>query len=290
MTPDLSEQSKRGWLVLAGTTVLVALVLYILSDGGALAGQVQAAADAHRAITGSETISSRAVRERAANAHLRATIEDLKRNNGFSVDPDFRIPASSSQPGYFFRTRFVEVRQQLSELARATHAGTVFDENLGFENVATVPPDTEAAYLLTMLQLTAKAATIVLSCPNGLDSFAISHGPVLQTGPESQPPLLNEYPLEITMRGGLDDILWILYQFSQHAAGDYPLIIRGLKINSLNAKPRDQISQLDATLQIAGMRFLSPQERDQDPRYPHAVRAVAGPAAGPESRIGVAHP
>jgi hypothetical protein len=131
---------------------------------------------------------------------------------------------------------------------------------------------------MTMLQLTEKAVGIVLAANEPpLESFAITHERAVETGPAGRPVLLREYPLTLKVRGSLKDILWILHRLSQFEADgkDYPLILRGLVIQSENAKPKDNIQHLDAVFQLAGMQFLTPEERARDPHLP-GQRALPG--------------
>ena len=77
--------------------------------------------------------------------------------------------------------------------------------------------------------------------------------------------------MKLNVRGSLKDILWILHRLSQVEAPaadgkrDYPVILRGLLIESENIKARDNVQQLTAEFELAGMRFLSEEERARDP-------------------------
>jgi hypothetical protein len=268
MIPDVKKEEQTGWLVLAGA-VLVSLVgLWVVSDGDGLAAKAEEAR-AQLATGGREGMRVHVERQTEANQALRGTIEQLKNDTAFVLAEEFVIPKEERQPGYFFKRRFVEVRERLRNKAAARRI--VYDENIGFGADPAVPADTEAPYLMTMLQLTEKLVGIAIDSPTPLDSLSVTHGPAIDTGPESRPVLLREYPLQLQVRGGLKDVLWILHRISQvEAAGDgvkrdYPLILRGFSIKSDNATPKDDISQLDAVFDLAAMRFLSEEERAKDP-------------------------
>lgn len=280
MRPDLSRDLVTGWSTLGGTALVVILTVWLLSDGGSLSEQVDKAVADQAKITGKDDLQTRVTAQIEANTALRRTIEELKNHSGFSIESRFVIPADAKQPAAVYRDRFIEVRQALRE--KAGPKSVSYKEDIGFPSVAELPDDSEAPYLMAILQLTDKAVSIALDTPTPLVSLEINHrDPAVETGPESRPVLLKEYPLELKVRGGLKDILWILHRLSQVEPGgkDYPLILRGLVVQSDNAKPKDDIAQLDATFQIAGMQFMSEEQRLKDPRKPMA-RAIGGGGSG----------
>jgi hypothetical protein len=277
MVPDLSLETRNAWLVFAGTTVVVLGVLWYIWDGtDPLSDQVAHAQSERDKLAGAskQDMHQRVEQQAQANRELERTIEKLKGESGFEVSKRFTIPATENQPGYLFKRRFVEVRQELRE--KAAPRSIRYDENIGFGTDEKVPDDSQAPYLMAMLQLTAKAITIAIGTPEPLESMSITHGPAIDTGPENRPTLLREYPLELKVHGNLRDILWILHSISQvdtrTSSGDqnhdYPLILRGLVIQSENAKQKDDINEIDATFRIAGMQFLSMQEREHLPGMP----------------------
>lgn len=274
MRPVVHKETMTGWAVLGGTLLVCLLSLWLVSDGGELAGQV-AAAQSALPPSGKEELRTRVERQREANQNLHLTIEKLKKDASFDIEEPFQIPKDNKQPGYFFKKRFVEVRQGLRQKAEARKI--VYDENIGFGADPEVPKDEFAPYLMTMLQLTEKVVGIALDTPSPLESLTITHGKEIETGPESRPALLREFPLKLSVRGSLKDILWILHRLSQVEAGgkDYPVILRGMLIESENAKPRDDVQQLTAEFELAGMRFLTDEERARDP----LAKGVAGRAS-----------
>ena len=280
MMPDMKKEAQTGWLVLAGAAVVVLCTLWFISDGGTLAEQAEQA-HAGLATGGSEDMQVHVERQVEANHALRTTIEELKGDTDFILAEEFVIKPDDKQPGYFFKRKFVEVRERLRDKAEAKRIA--YEPNIGFGADPAVPDDRQAPYLMTMLQLTEKLVAIALDTPIPLESLAVSHGAAIDTGPESRPVLLREYPLRLEVRGGLKDILWILHRVSQvekpTADGkrrDYPLILRGFSIKSENAKPKDDISQLDAVFELAAMRFITEEERAQDPLAFQPVGAGGG--------------
>jgi hypothetical protein len=281
MMPDMKKEAQHGWLALAGAVVVVALSLWLISDGGELAAQAEEKRKT-LATDGTEDMLTHVERQIEANHELRTTIEHLKSETDFVLADEFAIKPDERQPGYFFKRKFVEVRERLRDKAESK-GRIAYDTNIGFGADPAVPDDRQAPYLMTMLQLTEKLVGIALDTPIPLESLAIGHGPANDTGPESRPVLLREYPLRLQVRGGLKDILWILHRISLvEKAGadgkrhDYPMILRGFSIKSENAKPKDDISQLDAVFEIAAMRFISEEERAKDPLAFQPVSVAGG--------------
>jgi Tfp pilus assembly protein PilP len=268
MMPDVSKETKQGWLFLAGTVAVCVIAFFIISDGGALIEQAQALQEKIKA-GGDDDMRQHVQRQVEANQNLRKTIEQIKNDTKFEVAKYFQIPDKEPQPGYLFKRKFIEVREKLRNKAAARRVE--YDQNLGFGEDPKVPDDRDAPYLLAMLQITEKVVTIALDTEAPLETFAVKQHPAVDTGPESRPILLREYPITLTVRGGLKDILSILHRISlvakteAGAASDYPLILRGLAIESKNATPRDDISQLDAVFELAAMRYMSEEERAKDP-------------------------
>lgn len=298
MLPDVQREVMTGWASLAGTVLVVGLTVWMVWDYGVSAERVEQARVASGELSGKEELRTRVERQREANQALRATIEKLKKDCEFDLEERFRIPESEKQPGYLFKRRFVEVRQALREKAEPKRIA--YEENIGFGTDAQVPDDREAPYLMTMLQLTEKLVAIAIAAPEPLESLSVTHGPAVDTGPESRPVLLREYPLELTVRGTLKDILWILHRISQvdpigpdGRKRDYPLILRGLSIQGddlthkdptgkAGVRFKDDIAQHEAVFRLAGMQFISEKERASDPQYlrTHPANAVSGTTGG----------
>ena len=231
MMPDVKKEEQTGWLVLAGTAVVALIALWIISDGGALAEQAEEA-QAGLSVGGSEDMAVHVERQVQANDDMRKTIEQLKSQTDFILAEEFVIRADERQPGYFFKRKFVEVRERLRNKAEARRIA--YDQNIGFGADPAVPPDDQAPYLLTMLQLTEKIVGIAFDSERPLESLNVSHGPAVDTGPETRPVLVREYPLRLEIRGSLKDILGILHRISRVdqptkdvKLQDYPLLLRG---------------------------------------------------------------
>ena len=272
MSPDLSS-SARGGLVALLAAVLAggALVWWQWSDQPAVDERLAAAREAAAKVKGSEPLRERVARQKAANVELRANIAELKAQAGFSTKIEFKVPDSENEKGKFFLNRFVDVRQALREQAQRRRIES--DERLGFPPDDKVPPAEEAQQLLDMLQLTEKALSVVLAAPDPVEWFDIAHGRPYDTGPVSRPPLLKEYPLTLKVRGSLKTVLSILHSYGTRNEKDYPLILRGLTIASANNRVRDDVQQLEAVFELAGMAFLADTTRAAKP-------ATAAAAAG----------
>ena len=268
MMPDVKKEAQTGWLVLGGVTAVVLMALWVISDGGTLAEQADQAQKKHHD-GGSESMLAHVELQVEANQAMRSTIENLKRDSSFVLAKEFMIPADDRQPGYLFKRRFIEVREGLRNKAEAKKID--YDQNIGFGADPAVPDDREAPYLMSMLQLTEKVVAIAFDTPIPLEKLTVTHFPEVYTGPESRPVLVREYPLKLEVRGGLKDILWVLHRISQVTptvdgkTKDYPLILRGFKIKSDNAKAKDSIQQLDAVFELAAMHFITEEERAKDP-------------------------
>lgn len=262
LRPDLSRPLATAWGVFAGVLLLCATAVWWLSDAGEEPQQLSAAEEEMRKLAGTVDLEKRIAEQKAANETLTQTIERLKAETGMTVSAPFLVPIGHAQPGQYFNEQLAGVQDFCRPKARAR--SIAYQERLGFENTAKVPRDEDAPYLLTMLQLTRKAADIILSTKDPVQSFRITQ-PVkraVTTGPAGRPPLLREYPLRLEVRGALSDLLWILHRLAlKDGAGDYPLVVRSFRIDSKNINPNDGIQQLDAVFDVAAMQFLTPDER-----------------------------
>jgi hypothetical protein len=275
MSPDISSAARGGIVALLAALVGAGgMVWWQWSDQPVVDERLAAAREASAKIAGKEPLKQRVDRQRAANLELRDNIAKLKTQAGFTTAERFKVPPTENEKGKFFLNRFVDVRQSLREKAVARRIES--DERLGFPPDDRVPPDDEAQTLLDMLQLTEKALTVVLAAPDPVEWFDISHGKPYETGPVSRPPLLKEYPLTLKLRGSLKTVLWILHSYGTRSESDYPLILRGLTITSSNNRVRDDVQQLEATFELAGMAFLADTGRSPAqaaPRTPAVIRA-----------------
>lgn len=279
MHVNLKKERQIAWAVLGGVALLGLIVLWMMSDDGQLAQQLSSAEAEHAKMVGPEKLSDRIDAQRRANQKLARTIEELKKQVGFTSE--LAIKAGEQHNLYFSNAR-ARVREELNNKAAQLSIDDI-DDWFGFGSgkstapLTKLPPENEADFLLVMLQLTEKAAMVALNAPDPLERLIISHGdrPVL-TGPQGRPPLLKEYPLTLKVRGSLESILTILHQLSaknvnansvisDQISKDYPLVITYFLIDSAKSKDKDGIQQLDATFNLAGMEFLSEKERGEAP-------------------------
>jgi hypothetical protein len=241
-----------------------ALVLLWFADPGDQPQQIEQARSEHHRLAGEVDLAKRLDGQKDANATLLRTIDELKSATGMQVRSPYLVPANHPQPGQYFNEQLASVQDYLRPKAQGR--SIQYKERLGFPKPpnGTVPPDDQAPHLLTMLLLTRSVADIVLSTPTPVQSFDITQPfrNAITTGPADRPALLREYALNVKVVGSLRDLLWILHQFAQRTEErDFPLIVRGLTIDSQNLKPSDEIQQLTATFEVAAMQFLTPEER-----------------------------
>ena len=269
LRPDVRTPVLKAWGVFAAALVVTGGIIAWLADTGDLPEQQTSAESKGKSISGPIDLAQRITEARAANTHLASTIETLKKGVGFTVVSPYVVPPGERQPGQYFNEKLLAVQDHLRTMAR--ERSVTYQERLGFELTAAVPKDEDAPYLLTMLQLTEKLGTIVLKTPTPVLKFTIRQPEksAIVTGPADRPPLLKEYPLTLEVRAGLKDILWILHQLAQtDGPAGYPLTVRRFKITSANANPKDEIQQLDAEIEVAGLQFLSETERTSTPVRP----------------------
>ena len=262
LRPDLRSSLLTAWAVFAGALLICGLVIWWMSDSGELPEQLTAAEKEHSQLDGNVDLAKRIVEQKQANDTLSQTITVLKASSRFTPESPFKVPANHPQAGQYFNEQLAAVQDYCRPKAAGRSIG--YQENLGFEKTAKVHKDEDAPYLLAMLQMTRKAADVILSTPTPVQSFQITQ-PQKQatiTGPAGRPPLLREYVLTLNVRGSLSDLLWILHRLAQkEEESDYPLIVRRVTIDSKNINPKDDIQQLDAVFEVAAMEFLSEEER-----------------------------
>lgn len=276
LRPDLRQPLLTAWAVFVGVALLCALVIWWLSDSGETPQQLEQAEHERAGLAGNVDLAKRIIEQKQANETLTQTISALKAVSKFAPESPFKVPANTQQPGQYFNEQLAAVQDFCRPKAQGR--SIAYQERLGFENTAKVPSDEAAPYLLAMLQLTRKAADIILSTPSPVQSFRITQ-PLKQaivTGPAGRPALLREYALKLEVRGSLSDLLWILHRLAQKDEdNDYPLIVRRITIDSKNINPKDNIQQLDAVFEIAAMEFLSDEERAAAGK-PGANKATSG--------------
>ncbi len=273
MQLDLSRQQMQGWIVLSAAAVICAIGLFIVWDGGAAAEQVETGQQSLS--KGPHDLAEQVRLAQRANTELAVTIESLKKGVGFNTEEAFRIaadPEFKRQPEYYFVTKRNAITRRLLERAREKSIGE-YEEYGGF-GVAqhrpppeTLPPPEAALDLLRMLQLTEKAVSIALETPTPLQKLLVKpHGDVrpVSIAAPGRPPVLQEYRMTLMVRGSLKDILWILHRLSpgrDAVEDDYPLVLKALKITSDNRRPVDGVQYIDCEMTVAGMHFLTDDER-----------------------------
>lgn len=275
MRLDTRKQELQGWIVLAAALVAVLVVAAYLWDDDGLAERYQRERDA--LTTPPMLLATQIARQREANARLVDTLRTLKGEVGFSLEQAFQVskaPDFARQPGFYFVTKRDSIARQLFD--RAKEKGIAdYDYYIGFglqprQSWAKEPPgDEHAIDLLKTLQITEKVVSLALETPAPLSRLIVlQHPPIPRpetVAPPGRPALLREYAITIDVRGSLKDILWLLHRLSpgreRPDAGEYPLVLKALKLTSANFSPIQNISQLDLVLTVAGMEFIPDEER-----------------------------
>lgn len=294
MRPDVSRDLKTGWISIGVASLLAAIGFAIVSDGGTSATQLKKARATYESNKGdtSYRLLDQIDAQRQTNEALAENIAELKYAVGIKPIRPFALQSNfREQKGYYHRRLFDIAREYLGERARNMRISK-YDNMLGFDfPEGKLVSEEQASEELIRLQLTVRAILLALSTPDRLQEISIEHGHIIETGPVSRPPLLREYPFTIKVKGSLKDILWLLHQYASDQVQDdtvddwnklvtyvqrnlkrnieptrredhFPLILTGLNINSENSEPLDQIEQLEAEFELAGMQFLSPEERE----------------------------
>jgi hypothetical protein len=288
MRIDLSRERSQAWLICVAALVLALGVLWLIYDPKTLAAAAQ---KPRTATTKGTPLHERIKEQRAATERLRDALEQLKAREGFQLSKDFQVLAGSgdpreSEPIFRFKTRLTDVSQRVIDAA--TPRSVQWTEFLGFPNKAKVDEEKVVPRLLASLQLTDKAASVALTTKDPIEALSFQQARPEITGSQGRPPLIEEYPLTMTVRGPLKAILEILHRVTRIEdpnrrtpdIPDFPLIVRSLHIDGENPTSKSDITQLIATFELAGMRFLTPEERGEQPRAPRPTPRATTPIEG----------
>jgi hypothetical protein len=287
---DLKKETQIAWTVLGAIVVIGGIVLLLLSGNGELSDEVEKAKAEYAKNFGSVLMSEKIRQQTEANNELQLTIMDLKKSEAFVQGADYVIPPNDpsmqAQHGIWLVKHAHDVASVLEFKAEKLGIGD-YDRWLGFgegsknqfpDKVGEGPRGNEIAdFRLIMFELSEKIAWLAMSTETPLQKLKITHKDAfVETGAEDRPPLLREYPLKLEVCGTHKDVLWILHELTVKIddpnlkyARPYPLIIRGLLITSLDGKteeqlpPHDDIVPVNATFEVAAMKFLSEEERGE---------------------------
>ena len=312
MRPDITEDMRIGWIALGVAVVIVVIAFFVMHDGGQALKAVTTAEKKYKQNKGNADypLLEQIQLQREANEQLAQNIHVLKTAVGIKPVRPFALPPNyTKQKGLYFRLVYDIVVEYLNNRARFKRIDP-YSTNLGFTFAdGQVISEEQAEEELIRLQLTVRAMLLALSTPDRLQEITIEHSPIVLTGPVKRPPLLREYPFTLRVRGSLKDILWLLHQYASDTVpidtvGDwnklvtqvqrnmgrkiepttskdhFPLILRGLRINSENSEPLDDVTQLDAEFELAGMEFLSDDERETAGSGAGGRRIIRGTGKG----------
>jgi len=226
MQPDVKKEQRNGWLVLGAAAMLSLVCVGWYSYDDPLAERLDKAKTDYNKMRGPEPMSTHIRRQQQANQTLSQTIEDLKKDSGALVADYFTITDADLRNGdhesSIFNAKYHAVKDECDAQAFAfglKHWGE--HSSLGFSDKEQLPTDAEAPYMLTMLQLTRRAARICFSSPPGEVAMPIKDLEFIHelkqrppTGPPGRPPLLTEYPLTVKFTASLTQTMWIIWRFS----------------------------------------------------------------------------
>jgi hypothetical protein len=295
LRPDVDRPLTYAWGAFAGALLLAGLAWWWFRQDGGLGRQLAGARQAFEQREGDSPVrlQREVERQRQANRELSETIERIKDQVGIAPIDPFVIPKRyENQRRFYFNMIFEATRNTLYERA-VQRAIRSYEPELGFGRGQI--EDGDVMQELIRLQLIAKAMVLALSTEDSLAAISVEHGPIEQTGPKDRPPLLVEYGFSLRVRGRLKDILWLLHQLGVEepqaeivrglnglfttvqrlTEGQvrpldekdfFPLIVRGLEVRSGTLQARDDIAMLEVRIDLAGMEFLSAQERAQGGR------------------------
>jgi len=323
MQPNVAKEQRNGWLALAGAALVSFACVGWYSMDSDLTDRLAAAKDQYRKLHGPEPMVVHIERQKLANANLQDTIEDLKKATGFPDATYFTITdadrATRDHAASIFLRKLNIVQDECEHQAQNFSLRHWSENSLGFPEVAKVPSDAEVPYLMTMLQLTRRAARICFSTPplsrntDPIKEIQFTHElkPEKPTGPSGRPPLLTEYPLTIKFTASLTETMWILWRFSVGQVDDasqpadpadrieddidpnpYPFLLESFSVSSPAAEETDPVdlehSFITVTMRVAPVKFVTQQIREALPTAPGAPqpRTAAAPASAQPAASG----
>lgn len=269
MAPDVSRPLAQSWGVLSAALVITVIGLWWWWDPALAeqAAQVKQPGDD----TGEDLARRIALQETAIKQTAHST-ELLKSATGFTVRKDFQILTSSPnlkerEPNARWFDRYNAVKSAIQDLAR--QRSTAVTPSLGFNlSEGSLPKPEDLVQSLVMLQLVEKAMLTALAPGEPLDSVEISLGALngRLTGNAQRPPLLREFRLTLKVKGRLENLLGLLHQFAESRnEQDYPLVLCSASIDSNNRTAKDDMPILIGQFELAGMRYLTAEERGVKP-------------------------
>jgi len=300
MRPSIRKELRNSWLIFGAAVTLSVIGLAALHSYGPDTERLADERAAYETRRGVLPLSDQVGLQQQANHFLGQRIEELKKQTGLRTVPPFRAPPTEENPGVYLVAAYKQIREALDQIARDRHVAE-YDSDMGFlTHIAQgrPPPADELEHWNKMLQLITKACYLALNAPlNSIKEVRADFGGqarVDKTGPAGRPPLLYEYPFELTVRGSLHDVLWLLHELSadrvteeqgrmlawlqrvkrkidqarqqpedesEFAEAIGPLIVRGIRVQSENLLPEQNLQEIEVTFDLAGMEFLDNQQR-----------------------------
>ncbi len=293
--PDQQKEMRISWLLLAAITIIGPLILWLVFSGEGVDSKKLKTLERtykQRQSASPDVLRDQIVRQQEANRQLLANIEDVKKAVGIKKVAPYVVPNVSpyrNDPGSYFNKIYSAIKGELNRMAEGNRLVS-YDAKLGYNTEQKSLSKDIVAGELVRLQLITKAVFLALSADKNIQVEQITHGEIIETGPESRLPLLREYPFRLELRGELKELSWVLHQLevqqpdekfiralgsfqqsiqskarlemSDYTAEDhFPLIVRGWSIENDGKKKGDEFTQLKVILDLAGMEFLEPEER-----------------------------
>ncbi|TVR43593.1 MAG: hypothetical protein EA402_09305 [Planctomycetota bacterium] len=315
MKPSLRQSYQRAGIAATSCLLLAAGIIHFGWDRGRLAEEHRLAWQRYEQRIGHYPLSEVVDEFTRAVSHSQGQIDELKGLVGMSPVAPFLKPRRDSGGYIAFLIRFLH--QELSLKAQSFEIDPRLGFNL---LGSSPPSEEAAEGWLTMLQLVTKALFLCTEASTAVENGGVDEVVVtrltttpIPTGPRGRPPLLNEYPFTLRITASLSSISWLLQQFSadERTPGNKdedlrdwlrmiergveaarftvvrpsqpatigPLIVRGFHITGSRIED-NRISRLVVTIDLAGMEFLSDEQRGE------RGMSSSGPRRAPAARGG----
>jgi len=217
---------------------------------------------------------------RASNAKIAEDIANLESSVQISFHPWTVIPGNyADDRGAYFRLTHAEEQTRLTFVCQQKDPPVrVRDYSFGFKRILEGDIDAAAAQV-NLNRLSVVEHLVVLLAESGVAEIsAISPGDPAPTGAAGYPDFILEYPFSITVRTRLDNLMKFLH--AVRSPGRLFLTVRALSIAAADPYSGGRGQSLDdqelsVTIDAAGMRFVSQEER-QSP----------APTTGPAGKTG----
>lgn len=311
MKPELYDDTKISWYWFAGALVIALILVWIMQPGAKQQRQLEQQRSTYARERG-EPMRSQIERYRQNTIELAETIEQFKERFGMAQFPPFILPESEKRDPWAYLDRVgASVVSRLGRIATVRGIELV-DPDLGlineYKNIGETPQES-----LYQVMLTARTIYLAVQVPPSgqpLQSVNVTHAMSQLAGSPERPPLLQEFPLRLTITGGHEEVLWVLHQLSveepklmhgnvqngweefvqdvqmdtgQEGAFDrigfrehFPMVLRNFELLSENYSENEAVQTVTAHFDIAAMRFLDAADRGEEDTVRTGGRSLGG--------------